>query len=213
MNAAFAPLRAAARSDRAFRPIFGSAPEPAAPDVTSERPAEPGIDLGAIREDARAAGYAAGLEAGQRAAESLEHERVMVALDALTLALEAAQGSAESAAQDAARDLATLTVVLLESLLPGLMARFAPDLLDGLVRSLLPQLRLLRRPRVLVGPGLSDALAPVLQGIELDLAEDAALPPGDLRLEWQAGLLRFDRAARLAALRETLAACGIGTES
>lgn len=212
MENGFAPLRSVPPNGD-FRPVFAAPQKPKAPV------AEPAPEVNhealarvAIAEEARAAGYAAGLEAGRRATEALGHERIAMAVESLAAALDQAREAAEEAAQAAASDLASLTLAMLETALPGMAARHAPDTLQALVASLLPRLRLLRSPRMSVAPGLAESIAPVLQGLAVTIAENAALPEGDARVEWEAGMLRFDRADRMAALREALAQAGIALE-
>ena len=211
MSAAFAPLRPAPPGG-AFRPAFGAVPEPPLPLAEAPTPEEDGSAMAARIEDARAAGYAAGLESGRRAAEAMGQERIAMALDMLAAALEPARAAAEDAAQRVASDLASLTLAMLDAALPSLARQHATRMLDGLVASLLPRLRLLRAPRVFVAPGLAEAVAPIVRGLSLTIAEDAALPEGDARIEWESGMLRFDRAARMAALREALSQAGIDLE-
>ena len=212
MSAAFAPLRTLVPPSTVFRPAFGTAPEAPSPIPEPEAPVDDGAALAAMVEDARATGYAAGLEAGRRAAAAMGQERIASALEMLSAALEQARGPAEQAALDAARDLAALVLAMLEAALPGLAARHAPETLATLAASLLPRLRLLRAPRLFVAPGLAEAIAPVVQGLSLTIAEDPAMPEGDARIEWEAGVLRFDRAARVAALRDAMAQAGIALE-
>ncbi len=215
MSAAFAPLRPPQPLETAFRPAFATAEDPPPTGIGDAAPDAPGDEaaaLAAFAEEVRAEGYAAGLAAGRCAAEEAGRERIAAALDGVADALPRAQDQAALAAEEAARDLAGLVLAMLDTALPGLAAERAPDLLQRLAEQLLPRLKLLPAPRFVVAPGLAAALAPILGDLDVALAEDAALPAGDARIEWQAGLLRFDRAARMAALREAFAEAGIGME-
>ena len=214
MNTAFAPLRPPPPLETAFRPVFGASadPPPAADPTAADAARDEAAALAALVESARAEGYAAGLAAGRDAAEEAGQERIASALDGMTDALAQARDRAGMAAQEAARDLAALVLGMLDKALPGLAAARAPDMLRHLAGQLLPRLTLLPAPRFLVAPGLAQALAPLLRGLDVALAEDEALPPGDARVEWRSGVLRFDRAARMAALRAAFAEAGIGWE-
>lgn len=211
MEALFAPLREAPP-----RPVFEPAfcgPEPPSPAQCAPPAAEDaGAALAGVRAEARAEGYAAGLEAGQRAAETLGQERIARAVEALTAALDRARAEAERVVEGAARDLASLLPTAVEAVLPGAAAQRAPDLLARLAETLRPSLLLVPSPRLAVAPGLAEVLAPPLAGLAITVVEDAAIPEGDARLAWDGGSLRFDRAARLAVLREALAQAGIKEE-
>lgn len=198
--------------DTAFRPVFGTAATEASPPDVADA-GDGSVDEAAVRaallEDARTEGYAAGLAAGRRAAEEAGQERVAAALDGLAGALTQAREEAVAAAQEAARDLAGLVLAMLDTALPGLTAERAQDLLRRLAEELLPRLKLLPAPRFVVAPGLAPALTPVLRGLDITVTEDEAVPVGDARIEWGAGLLRFDRSARMTALRDAMAEAGI----
>lgn len=214
MSAAFAPLRPPQPLETVFRPVFGAAeaPPPEADDAAPDASGAEAAALAAIAEEVRAEGYAAGLAAGRRAAEEAGQERIAAALDGLADALSQARDQATAAAREATCDLAELVLAMLDTALPGLAAERAPDLLQRLAEQLLPRLKLLPAPRFMVAPGLAQALAPILGDLDVALAEDSALPAGDARIEWQAGLLSFDHATRMAALREAFADAGIGME-
>lgn len=211
MSPAFAPLRPAPAGS-VFMPAFAAPAEPPPAEPGAPPVEDDGSTLAAMLEEARAGGYAAGLESGRRATEALGQERIAMGLDMLAAALEQARTAAEDAAQGAASDMAALTLAMLDAALPGMAARRAPELLQGLVASLLPRLRLLRAPRMLVAPALAETIAPVVQPLGVTIAADPAMAEGDARIEWDSGLLHFDRAARMVAVRDAMAQAGIGLE-
>ena len=209
MNTEFAPLRPAAPPPLDFRPAYAAALPPApAPDSAADV-----IDrqMGLL-EEARAAGYAAGLTAGRQAIEAVGQERVARALEDLRAALDAARDLASATAQSAAAELAVLTHAMIEAAAPGLVARAAPALLARLAEELRPRLGLMTNPRMAVAPDMAALLAPVLAAEPMELIEDAAVAPGDARITWDDGELRMNRAARMAALRTALANAGLALE-
>jgi len=212
MSAAFSPLRAAAPRSAAFDPAFGAAKAAPEPVQEPELATDAAVAHAALIETARTAGYAAGLHAGQRATESLGQERIVASVEALTSAFDQVKVQAEAAAVAAARDLALLMLTMIEAALPGLIAQRGPELVRALADGLRSRLMLLHLPRLAVPPGLAEVLAPVLRGTEVTLIEDPSLCEGDAVLDWDTGVLRLDRVARMAALREVLAQCGIGME-
>ena len=154
---------------------------------------EPAIDIDAIRADAMAQGFAAGIEAGRREADT-ERE-----------ALRTLASGLEHLRPDPAQGLGAMIAATVERLLHEVVGEVSVDL-DTLVARATAAAAMIgdeTRPSILkLNPDDLKRLA----GVELPVVAeaDAALAPGSLRLETGAGSIEDGPAVRLDRLKLAL---------
>ncbi|WP_298689939.1 hypothetical protein [uncultured Sphingomonas sp.] len=154
---------------------------------------EPAIDIDAIRADAMAQGFAAGIEAGRREADT-ERE-----------ALRTLASGLEHLRPEPAQGLGAMIAATVERLLHEVVGEVSVDL-DTLVARATAAAAMIgdeTRPSILkLNPDDLKRLA----GVELPVVAeaDAALAPGSLRLETGAGSIEDGPAVRLDRLKLAL---------
>jgi len=175
-------------------------------------PPDPAL-LAAIRAEGEAEGHARGLaeglQQGMARQAAAQQAQVAAALSAVAQALSAAEEAGRRAAEEAAEALAGLLLATLEAALPGAAARAGGDLVPRLLVPLLPAIADRPEARLRVAPDLVAPVAAALPPGAPPVDGDAAMAPGDARLEWRDGALVVSREARWQAVREALASAGI----
>ena len=195
----FMPTLLVAALDAARREAEAPPPPPlAAP------PIEP------LLAEARRDGFADGLAEGlRRAAES--HEAAAArAIEGAVEALRLGHGAAREAAEAVAQDLARLVLSMLDAALPDLAAEHGAPLVAGFAGRVAPVLDSVPEARLLVPPGLGDAVRALLGASTITVGEDATLPPGDARAVWRGGGATLDLATRRREIRRVLESSGLG---
>lgn len=179
------------------------APEPAAPD--------PALLIEAARAEAEAEGhargFAEGLAEGQRRQSAAQQASMEASLGAIAAALDSAAEHGARASAEAAEALATTLLAAMDAALPAEAARAGEAMVARIAATLLPALADRPEARLLVAPELVAGIAARLPGGP-EVAGDAALPPGDARIEWRDGAQIISLERRRAAMRAALAAAG-----
>ncbi|MGK7865785.1 hypothetical protein [Falsiroseomonas sp. E2-1-a20] len=189
-------------------PDLGAPPPPPAPP-----PPDPEVLLAEARAagvvEGRAIGHAAGLAEGRAEQKRAQDAVMQRALERIAVLLAEAEAAGRRTAEDAAQALAALLMETLDLALPGAAARLGPEIVAHVVVPLIPAIA--DRPEALlhVAPGLVEAIAARLPQGAPQVAADAAVPPGDARLEWRDGAIVIDLAHRRAAVAEVLRRVGI----
>ncbi len=146
-------------------------------------------------EAARAAGHAAGIEAGRAAAEQETARRTAEALDAISQRLADLMAGATRRHESQTREAVQTAAEIVRRLLPALGKREAVSEVEALISDCLSRLH--DEPRLVVRVS-DDLLDPVRQRIDAlaaaagfagrtILLADGALKPGDARVEWADG--------------------------
>ena len=154
---------------------------------------EPAIDIEAIRGEAMAQGFAAGIEAGRRESDG-ERE-----------ALRALAAGLEHLRPEPTQGLGAMIAATVERLLHEVVGEVAVDLDTLLARATAAAAMIGEETRPSILKLNPDDLAR-LAGIELPIAAqaDATLTPGSLRLETGAGSIEDGPAVRLDRLKSAL---------
>jgi len=173
----------------ALRQAFEVPPE----EMVFEAPEEPAIDIDAIRAEAMAQGFAAGIEAGRREADTEREALRTLAAGLDHLRPEPKQG------------LGAMIAATVERLLKDVVGEVSVDL-DTLVARATAAAAMIgeeTRPSILK---LNPQDLKRLAGVELPVAAapDATLAPGSLRLETSAGSIEDGPAVRLDRLKLAL---------
>lgn len=146
-------------------------------------------------EAARAAGYAAGVDAGRAAAEQEAARRTADTLDVIAQRLGEVMADAARRHESEARGAVQTAAEIIRRLLPALGKREAMNEVEALISDCLSRLH--DEPRLVVRVS-DDLLDPVRQRIDAlaaaagfagrtILLADGALKPGDTRVEWADG--------------------------
>ena len=176
------------------------APPPPDPALLAELRAEGEAD-GAAR------GFADGLAEGMRRQAAAQQAAIAASLAAIQAAMRAADAAGARAAVGSAEALAGLLLAAMDAALPAEAARCGATMIARIAAALLPALADRPEARLLVAPELAGAVAALLpRGPEV--AQDAALPAGDARIEWRDGARIVSLARRREAVREALEAAG-----
>ena len=194
----FVPTLLVAALDAARREAAAVAPPPAPPSI------EP--LLGEARRGGWEDGIAEGLRRAMETEQAAAGRIAGLALEALRHGHDAAREAAAAVAQD----LAGLVLSVLDAALPGLAAEHGAALAAAFAGRVAPMLEVAPEARLLVPPGLGDAVRGLLGPAAVAVEEDAALPPGDARAVWRGGGARLDLAARREAIRQLLESAGLG---
>jgi flagellar assembly protein FliH len=188
----------------------------APPPVAAPPPPDPAL-LAALRAEAEAEGhaqgFAEGLAEGLRRQAAAQEAAIAASISMIAAALAATTEEGERAAVLSAEALAGLLLGAMDAALPEEAARLGPPLLARVAATLRPALADRPEAQLRVAPELVDAVAARLpDGPEV--VADAAIAPGDGRIEWRDGAQLVSLAARRAAVRDALAAAGftIGSE-
>jgi flagellar assembly protein FliH len=173
----------------ALRQAFEVPPE----EMVFEEPEEPAIDIDAIRAEAMAQGFTAGIEAGRREADTERDALRTLAAGLDHLRPEPTQG------------LGAMIAATVERLLHEVVGEVAVDL-DTLVARATAAAAMIgeeTRPSILK---LNPEDLKRLAGVDLPVAAvpDATLAPGSLRLETSAGSIEDGPAVRLDRLKLAL---------
>jgi len=152
--------------------------------------------------EGRAAGRAE--EAGGNEAQAA------AALAMIARGLDAAGAEMREAAEESAAALARLLLAVLDAALPGVVAHGAEDRVAALVASLLPALAEQTRIVVRVAPPIAEGVAARLAADpRMEVTGDAAVAPGDARVEWRGGCAESVLEDRRRAVRAALATLGL----
>lgn len=146
-------------------------------------------------EAARAAGYAAGVDAGRAAAEQEAARRTADTLDVIAERLGEIMAGAMRRHESETREAVQTAVEIVRRLLPALGKREAMNEVEALISDCLSRLH--DEPRLVVRVS-DDMLDPIRQRIDAlaaaagfagrtILLADGALKPGDARVEWADG--------------------------
>ena len=182
----------------------------APPPAAAPPPPDPAL-LAALRAEAEAEGHAqgftAGLAEGLRRQAAAQEAAITASLGMIAAALATAAEEGERAAILSAEALAGLLLSAMDAALPDEAARLGPALLARVAAALRPALADRPEARLRVAPDLAEAVTLRLpDGPEV--VADAAIAPGDGRIEWRDGAQLVSLAARRAAVRDALAAAG-----
>lgn len=182
----------------------------APPPAAAPPPPDPAL-LDALRAEAEAdghaRGFAEGLAEGLRRQGAAQEAAIAASLGMTAAALAAAAEEGERAALLSAEALALLLLSAMDAALPEEAARAGPALLARIAAELRPALADRPEARLLVAPDIADAVTARLPD-GLAVVADAAIAPGDGRIEWRDGAQIISLAARRAAVRAALAAAG-----
>lgn len=210
MADSFAPIAAEARPRHFMPTLLIEALDAARREAEAPPPPPPPPSIEPLLEQARRDGFEEGLAEGLRHAAEAERtgaaRTAAIAVEALRLGHDAAYDAATAAAQDVAR----LMLSVLDAALPGLAAERGAPLAGAFAQRIAPVLRSEPQARLLVPPGLADTIRGLLGTIDIVVAEDPAIPPGDARAEWRSGGAAFDLASRRQAIRQLLESAGLG---
>ncbi|MEO3473312.1 hypothetical protein AAFN86_15695 [Roseomonas sp. CAU 1739] len=160
--------------------------------------------------EARQGGWADGLAEGLRRAADTQQAAAARAAEVAVEALRHGHDAAREAAGAVAQDLARLVIAMLDAALPGLAADHAAPLAAAFARRVAPVLEVTPEARLLVPPGLGDAVRALLGASVIAVEEDASLPPGDARATWRGGGAALDLAMRRQAIGRVLESSGLG---
>lgn len=188
------------------------APPPAPPPP----PPDPEVLLAEARAagfaEGRAAGHAAGLKEGRADQARAQEAAIQRALERMAALLADAAEAGRAVATESAQALAELVMEAVDFGLPGAAERLGADLVPRLVVPMLPAIA--DRPEAVlhVAPELAAATAARMPHGGPEVRGDAAVKPGDARLEWRDGALVISLDARRQALAEVLRNAGLGTD-
>jgi flagellar assembly protein FliH len=182
------------------------------PPKAAPPPPDPAL-LAAMREegeaDGHARGFAEGLEAGMRRQAAAQQAAIARSLAGIEAGLAASAERGAQAAAEAAEALAAVLLAAMDAALPDEVARCGEALVARVAAGLRPALADRPEARLLVAPALVEGVAARLpEGPPV--AADAALPPGDARIEWRDGGCIVSLGRRRAAVRAALQAAGFG---
>jgi hypothetical protein len=204
-------IAAPARRRSLFEEDFDQPPRPATP-------AEPEIITPTFSleeyEAARAEAWRAGQAAEREAALSADSAATRNALAAIATQIEMTRVDATRVAEDAAEAVASLLLDTLGALFPVLCARFGTAEAEGVLRAILPALRVEPRATIRLAPKLARRIADTLAQADPDLPDrvdiiaDEAVPDGDIRVTWRNGEARRDAAALWAEIGDILGQAG-----
>ncbi len=159
-----------------------------------------------------ARGFAEGLAEGQRRQQAAQEARIAEALAATAAALSGAAEAGRRAAEDAAEALAGLLLAAMDAALPGSAEAGAEERLPRVIAPLLPAIADRPEARLRVAPALVQGIAARLPPGGPEVVGDAAIRPGDARLEWRDGAQLVSLGDRRAALRAALRSAGFVLE-
>ncbi|MGG5817568.1 hypothetical protein [Falsiroseomonas sp. HW251] len=184
----------------------------APPPLPDAPPPDPALLEAARAEgeaEGHARGYAQGLAEGIAQQRAAQEAAIGMSLAALATALEQAMDHAEAVAVRCAEALAGTLFAAADA---AFAARIERDgLVEATVTALLPALTPPREATLRVAPALAEVIVARLPGC-VTVKADAALAPGEARLEWPDGARIVSAAARREAVRAALAAAGFGGE-
>lgn len=201
----------------AFDRVFAAAPPaPAGAEALSERVAELEAEIERLR---RAQGAEAalarrdGYEAGLAAARAERETALLSAVDALQAGLETVDGEVERVAARLQAEAAEVALAAAELLAARALEADPGAAVDAAIGRVLRQVARGTELVVRVHPDLAgevERLVAVRQAgdrrrLHLQVAADAAVAPGDARIEWDQGALVLDAAARAETVRAELA--------
>ncbi|MFL9841539.1 FliH/SctL family protein [Sphingomonas sp. ST-64] len=156
---------------------------------------------------ARADGFQAGLDAARNDRETA----LLAALDALQAGVEGISDERAGFQADTAREAAELVMAVAEHLAGHPLLSCPAQAIDDAIGRALSQVARGTELTVRVNPDMAEQIEERIaqrqandrRRLNLHIAHDATLAPGDARIEWDEGGLTLDRSAREAAvLRE-----------
>jgi flagellar assembly protein FliH len=192
--------------EAAAEPELAPPPEPevVAPSFTEE-------DLDAARREGHAAGMRA---AAEEAARTQEAARV-AALQQIAAGFATAQAAAASVVETAVEGTAGLILQMIARMLPALSAAHGEAEIRMLVRTLMPALAREPRATIHVNPAHQAAIAAEIEALDPAAAERLvlqpapAMPAGDARITWEAGVAKREAAAIQSAIEQALSGLGL----
>jgi len=167
-------------------------------------------ELQTAREEARRLGR----EEGAAAASAAAGQAAQAALSRIAAELAAGRTAAGRVAEEAAEELARLACRMIAAALPAFSARHGEAEIRAAARALLPGLA--TEPRVVVRvnpvhlPGLQAEIAQLeLDAARVEFVPLPEVPPGDLRVAWEAGRASREAAAIREAVERALGLFGL----
>jgi flagellar biosynthesis/type III secretory pathway protein FliH len=186
------------------RPV--PAPAPADPDP---------LLLAEMRATAEAEGFARGhregLAEGARRQMATQEAAVEASLASIAASLGGMTDQAAKEADEAADALAATMLTVLDALACTAPALEQTALLSAISEALLPAVAVTPAPRVFVAAELLQLVEGKLSP-SVEVCADAALLPGDARIEWPGGARRISAQQRRDAVRHALQAAGFRFE-
>lgn len=160
----------------------------------------------------RAVGHAAGLNEGRAEQAGAQEAAIQHTLERTSALLAEAAEAGRAAAVESAHALAELVLEALDLGLPGAAERLGAELVPRLVVPLLPAIADRPEAVLLVAADLAAATSARMPPGGPEVRGDAAIRPGDARLEWRDGALVISLDARRQAIAEVLRNAGLGTD-
>ena len=165
-------------------------------------------------EAARADGFRLGQDTERQSRAALDRAAEHQWLEAITTALDRSVVAAEHVAEDTAEAVVRLLLDTLAAVFPTMCERFGETEAKGLMRAILPVLRLEPRATIRLAPALCQVITDMLNGADRDLAgrvdiqPDPAMTAGDIRVTWRNGEAIRDSRALWAEIGDVLGQAG-----
>ncbi|MBW4330469.1 flagellar assembly protein FliH [Stakelama sp. CBK3Z-3] len=153
-----------------------------------------------------------GFEAGLTQARNEREAALLSAVDAIQADLESIGGSLDTTCSELTRDAAELALAAAGHIAGRALAEHPANAIDDAIGRALAQVARGTELLIRVHPDLESDITERItkrqaadrRRLNLHVAPDPDLAPGDARIEWDEGGLLVDRAAREAAVREEL---------
>lgn len=181
------------------------------PPAEQPEPAFSADDIAAAHEAGRHEGHAAALADALLVQAQLTAAAQQGLADAVAMSRDLLERVALRAAEDTARSL----LAVLRAAVPATMARHANCEVQAVLQALLPGLRCEPELRVRAHPDLADTIRESLiallaaDSVQLSVAADPLLAPGDLNVAWEGGQARRDTASIWHDIGTVLAPLGL----